>query len=225
MSRVRPLKITRCLCVVAACAATSAIAQPYPNRAVRWVVPVAPGGSPDVLARALAPRLSELLGQQVVVDNRAGGNAMIGAELVARAPADGYTLLLATGQHTVTPSLVKKMPYDIIGDFAPVALIMQASQLLTVHPSVPARNVNELIALARTKAGRFNYGSGGLGSAAYMSGELFKNMAKVEMVHVSYKGAGPALIDLLGGHLDLMFPAILSTARRTTRRDACAVSA
>jgi tripartite-type tricarboxylate transporter receptor subunit TctC len=176
------------------------------------VVPVAPGGSPDVLARLLAPRLSELLGQQVVVDNRAGGNAMIGAELVAKASADGYTLLLATGQHTVTPSLVKKMPYDIVADFAPVVLIMQAPQLLTVHPSVPARSVRELIALARAKTGRLNFGSGGLGSAAYMSGELFKSMAKVEMVHVSYKGAGPALIDLLGGHLDLMFPAILSGA-------------
>lgn len=192
--------------------AVTAFAQPYPNRPLRWVVPVAPGGSPDVLARLLAPRLSELLGQQVVVDNRAGGNAMIGAELVARAPADGYTLLLATGQHTVTPSLVKKMPYDILADFTPVVLIMQAPQLLTVHPSVPARSVRELIALARAKTGRLNYGSGGLGSAAYMSGELFKSMAKVEMVHVSYKGAGPALIDLLGGHLDLMFPAILSGA-------------
>ncbi len=187
-------------------------AQSYPNRVIRWVVPVAPGGSPDVLARALAPRLSELLGQQVVVDNRAGGNAMIGAELVARAPADGYTLLLATGQHTVTPFLVRKMPYDIIGDFAPVALIMQASQLLTVHPAVPVKTVRELITLARTKAGRLNYGSGGLGSAAYMSGELFKSMAAVDMTHISYKGAGPALIDLLGGHLDLMFPAILSSA-------------
>jgi tripartite-type tricarboxylate transporter receptor subunit TctC len=192
--------------------AVIAFAQPYPNRPLRWVVPVAPGGSPDVLARLLAPRLSELLGQQVVVDNRAGGNAMIGAELVARAPADGYTLLLATGQHTVTPSLVKKMPYDIVADFTPVVLIMQAPQLLTVHPSVPARSVRELIALARAKTGRLNFGSGGLGSAAYMSGELFKSMAKVEMVHVSYKGAGPALIDLLGGHLDLMFPAILSGA-------------
>ena len=189
-----------------------AFAQSYPNRPIRWVVPVAPGGSPDVLARLLAPRLAELLGQQVVVDNRAGGNAMIGAELVARAPADGYTWLLATGQHTVTPSLVKKMPYDIIGDFAPVVLIMQAPQLLTVHPAVPARSVKELITLAKTRSGRLNYGSGGLGSAAYMSGELFKSMAGVEMVHISYRGAGPALIDLLGGHLDLMFPAILSGA-------------
>jgi tripartite-type tricarboxylate transporter receptor subunit TctC len=192
--------------------ATLVFAQSYPNRVIRWVIPVAPGGSPDLLARALAPRLTELLGQPVVVDNRAGGNAMIGAELVARAPADGYTWLLATGQHTVTPALVKKMPYDIIGDFAPVALIMQASQLLTVHPSVPAKSVRELIAVARARPGRLNYGSGGLGSAAYMSGELFKSMAKVEMAHISYKGAGPALIDLLGGHLDLMFPAILSSA-------------
>ncbi len=204
---------TVCCCVVlAACGAAGAQAQSYPNRALRWVVPVAPGGSPDVLARLLAPRLAELLGQQVVVDNRAGGNAMIGAELVARAPADGYTWLLATGQHTVTPSLVKKLPYDIIGDFAPVALIMQAPQLLTVHPSVPAKSVRELIALARAKSGGLNYGSGGLGSAAYMSAELLKSMAKIELTHISYKGAGPALIDLLGGHLDLMFPAILSSA-------------
>ena len=212
MTRRAAIVVARGLMCVAVCAATAVAAQGYPQRAIRWVVPVAPGGSPDVLARLLAPRLSELLGQQVVVDNRAGGNAMIGAELVAKAPPDGYTWLLATGQHTVTPFLVRRMSYDIVADFAPVAEIMQASQLLTVHPAVPAKSVRELIALARTSNGRLNYGSGGLGSAAYMSAELFKSMAKVEMAHVSYKGAGPALIDLLGGHLDLMFPAILSSA-------------
>lgn len=185
-------------------------AQSYPSRPIRFVVAAAPGGGVDVVARLLAPRLTELLGQQVVVDNRAGANGLIGAELVAKAPADGYTWLFGTGQHTVNPSLVKKIPYDIVADFAPVSLVLHAPYFLMVHPLVPARSVKELIAVAKARTGKLNFGSGGIGSAAHLSAELFKTMARVDMVHVPYKGVGLALSDLVGGHLDLMFPAVAS---------------
>ncbi|HEX2825913.1 MAG TPA: tripartite tricarboxylate transporter substrate binding protein [Burkholderiales bacterium] len=186
------------------------IAQTYPSKPIRIVVPTAPGGAPDVIARYLAPRFSDALGQPVVVENRAGANAMIGAEVVAKSPPDGYTWLFATGQNTVNPSLMKRVPHDIVEDFAPVSLIFHASYLLTVHPAVPARSVGELIALARAQPGKLNFGSGGNGSAAHLSAELFKMMTGVKMVHVPYKGVGLALADLLGGQIDLMFPAIAS---------------
>ena len=185
-------------------------AQSYPSRPIRFVVAAAPGGGVDVVARLLAPKLSELLGQQIVVDNRAGANGLIGAEVVAKASADGYTWLFGTGQHTVNPSLVKKVPYDIVKDFAPVSLVLHAPYFLMVHPTVPASSVKELVAVAKTRPGKLNFGSGGIGSAAHLSAELFKTMARIDMVHVSYKGVGLALVDLVGGHLDLMFPAVAS---------------
>jgi tripartite-type tricarboxylate transporter receptor subunit TctC len=187
-----------------------AFAQPYPTRTIRFIVPVAPAGGADTVARLLAPKLSELLGQQVIVDNRAGGNATIGAELVARSPADGHTWLLGTSQHTVTPSIVKQVPYDIVTDFAPVTLLVRAPQLLMVHPSVPAKSVAELIALARRKPGGLNYGSGGLGSASHLAAEVFRTMAGISITHIPYKGVGLAFVDLVGGQLDLSFPAIPS---------------
>jgi len=171
---------------------------------------VPPAGGADTVARLLAPRLSDLLGQQVIVDNRAGGNATIGAELVAKAPPDGHTWLLGTSQHTVTPSIVKHVPYDIVADFAPVTLVVRAPQLLMVHPSVPAKSAAELIALARKKPGHLNYGSGGLGSASHLAAEVFKSMANISITHIPYKGVGLAFVDLIGGQLDLSFPAIPS---------------
>lgn len=195
---------------IAAGDAQPLLAQAYPTRAIRFIVPAAPGGGPDVVARLLAPRLAEVFGHQVVVDNRTGANAMIGADLVAKAPPDGYTWLFGTGQNTVNPSLVRKMPHDIIKDFAAVTVVLQAPFVLTVHPSVPAASVRDLINLARSKPGKLNFGSGGVGSAAHLSGELFKTMAKVDFVHIPYKGVGIALSDLLGGQLDLMFPAVAS---------------
>jgi tripartite-type tricarboxylate transporter receptor subunit TctC len=194
-----------CLCAPALCSA-----QTYPARPIRIVVPTAPGGAPDVVARYLAPRLTEVLGQPIVIENRAGANAMIGADVVAKSPPDGYTWLFGTGQNTVNPSIRKKVPHDIIEDFAPVSLVFHASYLLTVHPAVPAKSVKELIALARAEPGKLNFGSGGTGSAAHLSAELFKMMTGVRMVHVPYKGVGLALADLLAGHIDLMFPAIAS---------------
>ena len=190
--------------------AGSATAQNYPTRTIRFIVPVPPAGGADTVARLLAPRLSDLLSQQVIVDNRAGGNATIGAELVAKAPPDGHTWLLGTSQHTVTPSIVKHVPYDIVADFAPVTLVVRAPQLLMVHPSVPAKSAAELIALARKKPGQLNYGSGGLGSASHLAAEVFKSMANINITHIPYKGVGLAFVDLIGGQLDLSFPAIPS---------------
>ena len=184
--------------------------QNYPNRPIRLVVAAAPGGGPDAVARLFAPKLGELLGQPVVVDNRAGANALIGADVVAKSPADGYTLLFGTGQHTTNPSLIKKMPHDIVKDFAPVSLVLQAAYFLVVHPSIPARSVKEFIAFAKAKPNQLNFGSGGVGSTNHLSGELLKTMAGIEIVHVPYKGISLALADLMGGHLDLLFPALAS---------------
>ncbi len=192
------------------CAAGPVSGQSYPNRPIRLVVPAAPGGGPDITARLLAPKFSEALGQQIVVDNRAGANAAIGADIVAKAAPDGYTWLLATGQHTANPSLQQKLSYDVVKDFAPVSLLITNTYFLVVHPSIPARSVGELVALARARPGKLNFGSGGVGSASHLAGELFKAAAKVDMVHVPYKGASLAVNELLGGHLDLMFPAIPS---------------
>lgn len=184
--------------------------QAYPTRAIRFVVPTAPGGGPDVIARFLTPKLTEILGQQVVVDNRAGANALIGADVVAKAPADGYTWLFGTGQNTVNPSILKAMPHDIIKDFAPVSLVFQAPYFLLVHPAVPAKSVKEFIAFAKANPNKLNVGSGGIGSAAHLSAELLQVMTGIKMVHVPYKGVGIALADLVGGHIDLMFPALAS---------------
>ena len=195
---------------VALCAAWPACGQSYPNQPIRLVVAAAPGGGPDVTARFLALKFSRVLGQQIVVDNRAGANAAIGAEIVAKAAADGHTWLLATGQHTTNHSLQKNLPYDVVKDFAPVSLLVANTYFLVVHPSIPAKSVREFIALARAQPGKLNFGSGGVGSASHLAGEMFKVTAKVEMVHVPYKGASLAVTDLLGGHLEVMFPAIAS---------------
>ncbi|MCX7137507.1 MAG: tripartite tricarboxylate transporter substrate binding protein [Proteobacteria bacterium] len=202
--------LPRVLLMVAALMAGASWGQNYPNRAIRFVVPTAPGGGPDVIARFLTPKLTEILGQQVVVDNRAGANALIGADVVAKAPADGYTWLFGTGQNTVNPSILKSMPHDIIKDFAPVSLVFQAPYFLLVHPAVPVKSVKEFIAFAKANPNKLNVGSGGIGSAAHLSAELLQVMTGIKMVHVPYKGVGIALADLVGGHIDLMFPALAS---------------
>jgi tripartite-type tricarboxylate transporter receptor subunit TctC len=201
---------TSLVALLLATTATAATAQTYPSRPIRIVVPTAPGGAPDVVARYLSPRFTEALGQSIVVENRAGANAMIGADAVAKSAPDGYTWLFATGQNTVNPSIMKKVPHDIVNDFAPVSLIFHAAYMLTVHPAVPAKSVQELIALARAQPDKLNFGSGGTGSAAHLSAELLKMATGIRMVHVPYKGMGLALADLLGGQLDLIFPAIAS---------------
>ncbi|MBM3372850.1 MAG: tripartite tricarboxylate transporter substrate binding protein [Betaproteobacteria bacterium] len=190
--------------------ASAAQAQPFPNKAVRLVVPFAAGGSTDVIARILAPRMAEAWGQQVIVDNRPGGNTTIGTEIVARAAADGHTLLVTPAPFTVVPSVMTKLPYDPAKDFEPILLINTTPMGLVVHPGVPAKNLNELIALAKKRPGQMNFGSSGNGGVPHLSGELLNTMAGLKILHVPYKGNAPALADLVGGHVDMAFNGLTS---------------
>jgi tripartite-type tricarboxylate transporter receptor subunit TctC len=194
------------LCVAAALLPSLAIAQNYPLRPVRTIVPFAPGGGADIVARGILPRLGESMGQQFVIDNRPGGGTLIGAELAARSAPDGYTLFVGiTGTMAINPSIYRKLPYDPVRDFAPITMMANGPNVLVVHPSLPARSVKELIALARSRPGQMSYGSSGIGGAPHLAGELFKSMARVDMIHVPYKGAAPATTDLLAGHIQIMF--------------------
>jgi len=177
----------------------------YPVKPVRFIVALAPGGGTDFVARVLAGRLSETWGQQVVVDNRPGAGSIIGAELVAKAVPDGYTLLLGTNSLLTQPSLFKNLPYDVTKDFAPVTLALRAPLLLTAHPSLGVANLKELIALARAKPGELSYASPALATTGHLGGELFKLVAKVDIVHVPFKGAGIAIASLLAGEVKLMY--------------------
>jgi tripartite-type tricarboxylate transporter receptor subunit TctC len=181
----------------------------YPTKSLRFIVPLPPGGGADIVARTVAERLSKNLGQQVLVDNRAGGGTVIGAELAARSPPDGYTLLLGTATtHAINQSLVKKLPYDPIRDFSPIALVAVLPQVIVAHPSLPAANLRGLVDLARKRPGEINFASTGNGSANQLGAEMLKSAAKVNMVHVPYKGASPALVDLLAGNVQFMFTTI-----------------
>jgi tripartite-type tricarboxylate transporter receptor subunit TctC len=191
-----------------ACAA--APAQTYPAKAIRVIVPFAPGGGTDILTRTITPKLSEALGQQLVIDNRAGGGSTIGSEMVAKGPADGYTLLMVDTSFTTNPSLYSKLPYDSTRDFAPVSLMAAAPVILIVHPSVPVRTVKEFVALAKAKPGQLNFASGGPGSSTHLGGELLKLVANIDLVHIPYKGTGPAVADVLGGQVVMMFAGISS---------------
>ena len=192
--------------LITGAATLPAHAQTYPDRAIRIVVPFAAGGSTDIVARTTSQKLAERLRQSVVIDNRGGGGGNIGSDMVAKAPPDGYTLLLGTvGSLTINPTLYRKMPYDPLKDLAPIGYFGSAPNILVVHPSLPPRSVRELIAFAKSRPGQLNYASGGTGGSIHLAAELFKSLAKVDMVHVPYKGSGPGLIDLLGGQTQLMF--------------------
>ncbi len=186
------------------CLAGASFAQ-YPERAVRLVVPFAPGGGTDLTARLISQRLPDALGKQIIVDNRPGGAGNIGTELVARAEPDGHTLLLASLSTSVNVSLFPKLPFNPVNNFEPVSLLVTVPLMLLVHPSLPVHSIRDLIALAKAKPGQLNYSSGGMGTANHVAGELFKYMAKVQMVHVPYKGGGPALADVIAGHVPLFF--------------------
>ncbi len=186
--------------------APGAFAQAFPNHAIRLVVPFPAGGTTDILARDVAKQLTETLGQAVVVDNRPGAGGNIGADIVAKAAPDGYTLLMGTvGTHAINPSLYAKMPYDHVKDFTPVVLVAGVPNVLVVNPSVPVNTVADLIKLAKAKPGSINFASSGSGTSIHLSGELFKTMAGVDMTHVPYKGSSPALTDLMGGQVQIMF--------------------
>ncbi len=203
---MRKIYLKSIIAAALACLATSAVqAQTYPTKLVRIVVPFAPGGGTDVIARFLATGLSESVKRQFIIENRAGANAIIGTELVARAPADGYTLLFVSSPHSVNPSMYAKLPYDTLRDFVPVSMIASSPYFLVVHPSLPVRNVRELITLAKKQPDQILYGSGGSGSSAHLTAELFNQMAGVKTREVPFKGAGPALIGTLTGEISMVF--------------------
>jgi tripartite-type tricarboxylate transporter receptor subunit TctC len=187
------------------CVALPAAAQPYPSKPVRLIVGFVPGGGTDIMARAVAAKLSELANIQMVVENRPGANANLAAEVVARSPADGYTLLMMSTSHAISKPLYKTLKYDVEKDLAPVAFVSSGAMAVVVHPDVPARNVGELIALARAKPGELSYGSAGNGSPEHMAAELFLSMAKARMVHVPYKGGAASATDLMGGQIQVGF--------------------
>jgi tripartite-type tricarboxylate transporter receptor subunit TctC len=182
----------------------------YPAKPVRFVVPSSAGGGTDIIARSVAHKLSESLGQQFVVENRPGAGQMIGIELVAKSPADGYTLLMTASTLAINPIMYKKVSYDPQRDFAPITQAASLPNVLVVHPSLPAKSVAELIALAKRQPGRINYASAGIGTSPQMSMELLKSMAKIDMVHIPYKGSAPGVVDLLAGQVTVMTPNVLT---------------
>ena len=191
---------------IAFIANVSAQSQPYPNKPIKIISPFATGGIADTFSRVVGQGLSESLGQPVVVENKTGGGGNIGADFVAKAPADGYTLVMGNiGSHAVNPYLMKNMPYDPLKDFEPVAYVLDAEGLLVVNPTIPVKNVTELIAYVKARPGQVSYGSGGVGTTSHLAGELFKSLAKVDMTHIPYKGNALAITDLIGGQTQVMF--------------------
>ena len=194
------------------CVPSLALAQSYPSKPIRFVVPYPAGGPLDTIARLLGQKVGEGVGQPVVVDNKPGAGGNIGADIVAKSPADGYTILMgAVATHAINPTLYASIPYDPARDFAPITQVASTPNVLVVNPSVPASSVREFIAHAKANPGKLNFGSGSTGSAGHLAGELFKTMAGVEMTHVPYKGAAPAMNDLVGGQIQLMFDNLASS--------------
>lgn len=204
-------RIAVVIAVVAASAA-AAWAQGYPNRPIRLVLPAPPGGGHDVLARLMAQPLTQALGQQLVVDNRPGGNGVVGTQTVARSAPDGHTILSAATTFVTAPLLTANTPYSPFTDFAPIILAMHGPNILVVRPGLAAKSVSDLIALAKSQPGKLNYAAGSSGGSPHLAAELFKYMAKADIMHISYRGASQALIDLLAGQVDLMFATAVSVA-------------
>lgn len=194
---------------VAAAQSTGAV-QAFPVKTVRWVVPFPPGGAADIVSRILGQKLTELWGQSVLIDNRPGAGGNLGTELVARSAPDGYTVVLVPATFTTYPSLSRKPLFDPVKDFAPITLVSLSPQMLVVHPSLPVKNVRELVALAKAKPNMLNYASSGIGASAHMAAELFKSSTKTNIVHVAYKGQPPAIVDLVSGQVQMMFPNVPS---------------
>ncbi len=185
------------------CAA--ALAQPYPAKPIRLIVPFPAGGPTDVTSRIIGPKVSEALGQNIIIENRGGASSIIGSDLVAKAPPDGYTLLIATVTNTINVSLIAKIPYDMVRDFEPVAQLFITTSILTAHPSLPVKSVKELIALAKARPAQLTYGSAGNGSPSHLAGELLKTMTGITLLHVPYKGGGPAAVEQVAGQVQLAF--------------------
>ncbi len=198
------------------CAAWAAQAQTYPVKPVRMIVPFAPGGNTDIIARIVAPETAKALGQQIIIDNRGGAGSMLGTDAAAKSPPDGYTLLMVSAAHVINPAMVKKLPFDPVSSFAAISMVADVPSALVVHPSLPVRNVKDLINLARANPGKLNYASAGRGSIGHLSAELLGSMAGIKMTHIPYKGAGPAVVDTMAGHVELLIssmPAVIGFAR------------
>lgn len=207
-----PGSTIRWLCAASILAtAGGAAAQGYPVKPLRMIVPSAPGGSVDTLARIVAQKMTDSLRQQVVVENRSGSGGVVGTELVAKAASDGYTLLMAYGSHVINPSLYRKLPYETVRDFAPITQVAVQPLMVNIHPSLPARSVKELIALARKRPGELNYGSAGSGSGGHLATEILGTMAQIKMVHVPYKGSAPAMFDVVAGNTQLMIATLITS--------------
>ena len=195
------------LCIALLAASSAVCAQPYPNKPIRIIVPFPPGGANDIAARTLNTRLPALLGQNLIIDNRAGAGGNVGAEIASKSPPDGYTLLMANNSLITNASLYRKLPYDPFRDFIPISMTATSPNMVVSHPQLPARSVKELVALAKSKPGELIYGSPGPGTSSHLAGELFKARTATNIVHVAYKGAGPLMVDQIGGHIMLSFTA------------------
>jgi len=219
MKVIPPVRIPRALsalvpALMMTCLPASAFSQGdagYPSKLIRLIVGQAPGGATDIVARMIAQKLSEQVRQSVIVENRTGAAGSIGASFVVKSAPDGYTLLVVSSSYAINPSLYSNLPFDPVKDLAPVSLIAEAPFLLVIHPSLPARSVKELVALAKSKPGALNFASGGNGSSGHLAGELFEHLAGIQLVHVPYKGAGPALVEVMTGQVHMTFGSVLSS--------------
>jgi len=197
-------------------AAVPAAAQQYPVKPVRMMVPFVAGGNTDIIARIVTPEMSKALGQPLIIENRGGAGSIIGTEVVAKSPADGYMLLVVSAAHVINPAMVKKLPYDSLKDFAPISIIADVPTAFAIHPQLPVKNVKEFIALAKARPGQLNFSTAGRGTVGHLAAELLSSMAKISMVHVPYKGTGQSITDLIAGYVQLQFssmPAVINHAR------------
>ncbi len=210
--RLISLGCTGLLCTLAASAAD---AQAYPTKVVRMIVPFAPGGNTDIIARVYSQKMSEFLGQQILIDNRGGAGSTIGTEIAAKSPPDGYTLLMVSAAHTINPAMIRKLPYDSIKDFAPISVIADVPTAFVVHPSLPAKNVKEFIAIARARPKDIFYSTAGRGTVGHLAAELMNSHAKITLTAVHYKGSGPSMTDLVAGHVQMQFPSMPAAVQYT----------
>ncbi len=211
-------KISLLLTYGAVCVGANELAhaQTYPAKTLRMIVPFAAGGNTDIIARIVTPEMSRQFGQQIVIDNRGGGGSVIGTEIAAKAPPDGYTLLMVSAAHVINPAMIKKLPYDSIRDFTPISVVADVPTAFVVHPALPVKNVKEFITLAKARPGQLNYSTAGRGTVGHLACELLSASAGIKMVHVPYKGSGPSVIDLMAGHVQLQMssmPAVINYAK------------
>ena len=203
------MKALRLIPIVAIAALTGAAqAQNYPSKTIRMVIPFAAGGNTDIIGRIFAPKMAEILGQQIIIDNRGGAGGTIGTEVVKRAAPDGYTILMASAGHTINPAMIKKLPYDSVKDFVPMGIVADVPTAFVIHPSLPPKNLKEFIALAKARPSDIFYSTAGRGTVGHLAAELLISSAKIKLTGVHYKGSGPSMIDLVGGHVQMQFPSM-----------------